>query len=464
MPVTFQNTTWGQLKSALALRLSDSGNVYWSTAELAAYLTEALRTWSLLTAYWRDFGQTVTSSGTAFYDITSLVNSDGDTLIDYTVTDTAMCQLIQWHLLEPATGTSWTGSEQFTLVDVTAALQKRRDRFLIETGCVVTRTEGLLTGSPPVLRYTLPDTVALIRRLAFVNASTNEVTALWPTDISAQRNYGASYLLTAGLPTTFSTVSARQEEVVFGPPLAEPGTLDLIAIHTGAALDPTDGVVLGVPDDVTWAIKWGAMADLLGKDGPARDPVRAGFCDRKYKLAVELAKMMPVVINVNVNGIPVDPDTITNLDGYDPDWQSTLGPPTLVAAFPNMVALAPAPDDIYSVSVDLVRKAPIPVENSDFVQLGDELLDPLVDYAAHLAMFKMGGVEFEASFRGAQNFFDAAFVYNRQLSAMNPAAVALMQQSVADYKDRAMSLPGGLGTLVDNPLISTVNQQRGDGG
>lgn len=446
----YSHISWGQLKTALAERLGDSGNVYWADAELGLYLTEALRMWGLMTGYWRDTGVIQTSANTPFYDLTTLQNVDAESLLNYTVTDRDLVTQIQYHLLEPATGSSWTGSDQFTLADLTKALQKRRDQLLADTGCVVTRTTGIAT-LPPQSRIFFDDDVVAIRRLAFVDAD-GVVTPLLPSDILAQRNYSSAELYTPGDPYSYSSASARPTEIILVPPTMNPGTLDMVSVNTGAALDPTVGVVLGLPDDYAWAVKWGAMADILSKDGPARDPVRSAYCERRYQLGVELIKLAPVVINAEINGVPLDTDSLTNMDAFNSTWQSDTGVPDSIAEIRTLVALAPCPDDVYSATFDVVRKAIIPSVDGDLVQIGREQLDTILDYAEHLAAFKMGGEEFKSTLKGAQNFFKSAVNYNERLAAGNPNALALMAQASADMEDRPYRVVGGLGALQGEPV------------
>jgi hypothetical protein len=443
-------TTWGQLTSALALQLSDPDLVYWSKAELQLYLTEALRTWGLLTGFWRDTGNINTTASVGFYDLTTLQNNVGDNLLSYTVTDQDIVTLIQCHFLEPATGNSWTGSAQFTLADLTNSIQKRRDQVLADTGCIVTRTSGIAL---PVNQgqLFLSDNIINIRRIAYVD-SLGVVTPLYPSDILAQRNYSSADIYTSGSPYSYSSASVRPTEIILVPPSSQPGTLDILTVNIGAALDPTVGILLGLPDDYTMAVKWGAMADLLAKDGPARDPTRSAYCERRYQLAVELIKISPVVVNAEINGVSLDTDSLANMDSYNPTWQSSTGQPNSIASIRTLAALAPCPDAIYSTTFDVVCKAPIPPTDADFVQIGSEQLEPLLGYAKHLASFKMGGEEFRNTFKEAQNFFNAALQYNERLTGMNQNILTLMAQSTADVEDRPPRVPGGLGALQGQPV------------
>jgi hypothetical protein len=121
--MAYTHVSFSDLKSALAQRLGDVGKVYWTDTEIGLYIIEALRTWSMLTGYWTDLGTLNTAAGTAFYDISTLTNSSAESLLSYAVTDSDILTNIQYHLIEPATGTSWTGSEQFTLAGVTQELR-----------------------------------------------------------------------------------------------------------------------------------------------------------------------------------------------------------------------------------------------------------------------------------------------------------------------------------------------------
>jgi len=454
--------TWGQLTTALSLQLSDPSFVYWSKAELQLYLSEVIRTWGLLTGFWRDTGELTTTASAPFYDLTTLVNTNGTTLLNYTIKDQDIVTLIQYHFLEPATGNSWTGSEQFTLADLTNSIQKRRDQLLADTGCVVIRTSGIPLPVGQNLLF-LSNSIINIRRLAYIN-SIGVVTPLVPSDILAQRNYSSVDLYTPGDPYSYSSASARPTEILLVPSSSQPGTLDTLTVSSGTSLDPTIGVLLNIPDDYAQAVKWGAMADLLAKDGPARDPIRSAYCERRYQLAVELIKVAPVVVNAEINGVSLDTDSITNMDAYNPTWQTTVGVPVFIASIRTLVALSPCPDNVYSITFDVVCKSPIPPTDADFVQIGQEQLDPLLGYAKHLATFKMGGEEFRNTMKDAENFFNAALAYNERLTSMNPNILSLMSQSTADMEDRPSRVPGGLGALQGQPVSggsATMDQSSG---
>jgi hypothetical protein len=427
--VAYTHTTLAVFKAMLAARLSDTGMVYWVDAELEEYIKEALQTWGLVTGYWRDSGTFNTNSSAALYDISTLTNADGDSLLSYTVTDRTLSTVIQYHLLEPATGSTWTGSEQFTLADVTGALTRRRDAFLIDGEVRLTRSTPALPAGAKTID--LSEDIQAVRRMAWTSVA-GVTYPLFPEDIDSQRNYSNSFLNTQGIPVTYSSSTVAPARYVIAPPPNQPGTLDILSINSGTTLS-AQGVVVGVPDDMCWIVKWGALADMLGKEGPGQDLPRSYFCERRYRMGVELSKVYPTVINAQINGIDLSTDAITNFDRYNLNWQSSTGVPQFVGSLRNYIALSPGPNGIYSVLLDVVRKTPLPADDDDYIDVGKEYLNAILDYAEHLAAFKCGGEEFRHTLRAADNFFTAALAYNQRLAAQHPALVELIRQSTQDF-------------------------------
>ncbi len=447
MPYT--HTTLGQLKTQVASRLGDTGNVYWSVPELQMHITEALRTWGLLTGYWIDRGLFTTTSGTAFYNINTLVNGAASPLLSSVATDRELVIAAQYNLLEPATaGGTWTGSEQFTLEDVAKAIFRRRDQLLAETACTLSITNNLAATSP---YFDAPTTTIDIRRLSFKGTTSGTYYEITPEGIERQRAYANDFLLQQGTPATYSIDSHSPLSLRIAPLLPEPGVFNMISVETGGTIDPANGVnVLGIPDNMVWILKWGMLADLLGRDGPGRDMPRAYFCERRYQLGVILAKTMPTVLAAELNGLPIKPTTLSEIDAYfGASWETTPAAPQVIGTSRNIVAIAPRPDGIYSVNLDVVRKAVVPSADGDYIQVGKEEMNAITDYVVHLAAFKMGGMEFQSTYRMADNFFDAALRYNERIAAHSPAIRDVVKQSVEDFFRRPYLRDGGTGTLLE---------------
>jgi len=67
----------------------------------------------------------------------------------------------------------------------------------------------------------------------------------------------------------------------------------------------------------------------------------------------------------------------------------------------------------------VVANIPVPSADGDFIQVDRGALNPLLDYAQHLAAFKMAGAEFHNTGRLRQNFYLAAATENARLTKGN---------------------------------------------
>jgi hypothetical protein len=90
--VPYVAPTLALFRTALAARLQDPTFVFWAAAELTVYIQEALRTWNIMAAWYRDRMAFNTTSATSFYDLGSVPAS----LIPRTVTDRDVFQSIQY--------------------------------------------------------------------------------------------------------------------------------------------------------------------------------------------------------------------------------------------------------------------------------------------------------------------------------------------------------------------------------
>jgi hypothetical protein len=434
--VAYTHSTWGTVKTALAARLHDSSKLFYLDAELDLYLAEALRTFSALSAFWRERITFNTVANTIFYDLPTQAASQ----LGYTLTDRNLISIMEYHLLEPANNwgasTAWGGTAQFVMADLEDALERRRNQFLADTGMVLTHST-IASAPPPAGRVALTDTMIDVRRACWKDAS-DVYHYLWREDEFALNAYSRTWALDATTPYAYSVMGPPPVQLQLAAVPLDAGTLDLISVNTGAALDVTSGVVLGIPDDWTWVVKWGALADILGKDGPAFDPIRASYCEKQYRSGVELAREQGCIIQAQLQGVNLWVDSIYATDCMYATWQNEPAASTtdIAVCGYNLVATRPQPAGVYSLTFDIVRKAPVPALDGTQLQVGREQLDILLDYAEHLALFKVGGAEFQATFRQAENFLQQAATYNSRLSASARNAVASIKFSKREAEER----------------------------
>jgi hypothetical protein len=426
--------TFSQLKTQLALRLDDPTEVYWVDTELGLHLTEALRTFGLTAGFWRERGTISASPALAFYDINPNLSNGSENILQPTVTDQDIVQQLQYALLEKATSqTTWTGTEMFTYRDLANAIQNRLNQFMSDTGIVVNRSLVNVI-SPPSGREVLGQSTIDVRRAAWLGSSPEAYyTTLWREDERTLTSANQDWSVSQGQPIAYSIMAPPPLRFQIAPPPQSNGQLELLTVDS-TTLDPANtATVLGIPDDLTPAIKWGALADLLGMDGVARDLVRASFSEQRYRQYVALARMLPVIVHAEINGVPLLAVTLQEIDSGDPNWQNSVASSaqavdTLVLAAPNLIALSAIPNTAYSVTLDVVRRTPT-YNDIDTVQIGREQLDMILDYAEHLALFKVAGAEWHATERQAANFLLQSLTYNSRISAAARAAFSAADQS-----------------------------------
>ena len=163
------------------------------------------------------------------------------------------------------------------------------------------------------------------------------------------------------------------------PPLSDRGILDLVYVPRGTVLNPLVPVALGIPDDWSWVVTFGALADVLSKDGLANDPARASYCQQRWEQKSKLPGPPRWSWAGRVNNIPCQVATLTEAD----DFLSTTGnrpwgtPDTVLTTTGSLVAISPVPDGVYGITIDLVRSQIVPTLLTDYLQVGSEVLaDP----------------------------------------------------------------------------------------
>jgi hypothetical protein len=419
--------TLTQSVTDLAARL-DALKIFWVADELQHWVVESLRCWNAAAQFSRDRCILSTTASQTFYDLTSTTDcgsgaTNPPALLGYTLTDRDLINQLEYNLLESHTvnwPAGWAGTEQFTLDDLASALQRRRDQFLLETGLVLSRS----TVVPVSDRVALSDQIIDIRRAAWRDATTGTYKTLWKADEWEANSLSHNWENTAATPKAYSTILTPHVSLQLIPPPAPVGSLELITVNAGAAFNPTvSATLLGIPDDFAWVVRFGALADLLGKDGQASDPLRSKYCEQRWEEGLKLAGLSATVQLAQINGRNVFPNSLHDLDSLRANWQNQLAtpltPPTsLAVAGRNLIAVTPTPDATpSSVTLEVLRNMPVPTAGSDFLQIGREQYEAILMYATHLAAFKMQGSEFLATLPGLDNMYRLATQNNPRLLA-----------------------------------------------
>ena len=400
--------------SQLSARLNDSANIYFTGSELQNAIVESLRMFQCLTGFYRERVPFQTVANQVFYDLRLVAPNQ----YAFTITDNQLLSEIQSHLLEPITN-PWTGTNQFSISVISSALKRSRDQFLTDTGIYCTRTT--LSGMPDNGRMQLPKTLLDIRRSAWMDSSTLLTYALVRTDEYASLGYSRSWPQQPQLPYSYSVAVTPPVSLQLIPAPVNSGTLDLCILSSGPDLicSTSSPVVLGIPDDYCWGVKYLALADLFSEDGPSADPDRAQYCRILYNMSVGMGLKPVTVLLGRIQEIETPISSIEDFDRYRTNWQNIAAttPVDILQVSPNLIALAPRPDDTYTITLDMVRSMPIPSAGGDYLQISMDLLEPILDMSQHIACLKMGGPEFMATTPLRDNFLKLSGLNNARLKA-----------------------------------------------
>lgn len=501
---TYSWLQYAAARTQLAQRLAVDTTLpsaFWTDAECGFYIQQALRMYNALTYTWRtDF----TYNSSNLWN--SLAKLSGSPRLR-TITDTYCYQIMEYMLLEPPTGGTWTGTSQFSISDLSQALQRRRDEIIQITNCNQSLMQPIAL-TPNTTRTDLPDNVIDVQRVRYMplqvtttgSAASNAITVtvastvgiavgqvvyaaniaypttvasvgvgsitlsqptlgavsgtiqfftantLYRDDTVAQEFYEAPlYQLPSGMPNTFSLSSE--------PPLSwqvdiapnQTGQYEAVTLLTGTAFAPPANTLLGIPDDFAWVAIWGALADLLGRESEATDRERADYCLRRYQDGLTVLTKTPWIELGKVNNIAVSCDSIYDADRYSPGWDSTPNSfgPFIVIGGIDFLA-GPVGSGI---GVTCLGNAPVPTLDADYVQVSRSDWDTVLDLAQSFAAFKMGGEEWKAALQLEQRAIQACAAENVRLKSQGCFSDILVQRGTA--QDRRME------------RYATANQQAG---
>jgi len=413
-PYTYQ--TYAQIRQAIALRLSDTGNVFWADSEIGLYLLEAIRTWNALTGFWVTRQVTTINASTPNWFST---NDTGSARI-YTQQDINLYPVILFHLLEQqlAAG-AWNGTTQFSLADMTQALDRRQVEIVQLCGLNLSNPAPYAVLPATTRTLILSDTILDIKRCRYLPVSSAPAQTLFRGDSTSFAYFSPTYRQTPQIPQNYSLSDQFPLTLEVDYPSPVNGQLDLIQVNSPTVTNMPSFTPLSLPDDWTWILKWAVLMDMLGKQSEAQDSLRFQYAKARYIEGVQLLQTMPWLLECLINEAPVGIESVLERDQFDSGWESNLNTrQSVIVAGPELMSLAvrPTGGTTLGLSVKIVQSAPVPSNDTDIVQVPRDVMDAIVDYAVHLSAFKMGGAEFTDTIPLFDNFRTVAKSYNQRLS------------------------------------------------
>jgi hypothetical protein len=386
--------------------------------EIDVYIREALQTFNAYANFYRQEFVFETIPGQPWYDITEEPLS----LRPMTTTDHDLFSIIEYHLLEPQTPTyplDWEGSRQFCMPDLVRAVQQNRDKTLSEAGCTV--YQSLIPAVPG--RTFLSNTVMDIRRMCWLpNPYQRQFRAnmVQPSDLWATQSYHALFPQRGpGTPLIYRRTTEPPVSFDVDIEPAVTGHYDLLTTDQGPNLLFTEPTILQIPNDWCHVAKYGALAELFGRESAAKDALREDYCDNRYKQGTAFMQTAPAILGARINNVPIIVNAMSNGDFYFANWQSRPhGRPIYIFySGLNMLALAPIPKHVFSVTIECVRNMPLPFEDDDCLVIRRDDFRPVLDLAQHVAMLKVGGEEFTRTYPLYKDFLRHCALYNSKLKA-----------------------------------------------
>lgn len=325
---SFDYITRAEARAAIRQRLQDPDGAFWTDDELDDLINEALRAWNSAALYFRSRGTFNTIPSQAFYDISDVLSDGSELILERTLTVQQITKSIIYALMENAgeevDGSTWVGTESFSLDDIQQAVVRRVNRFLEDTGQIVTQSQVVVSPGSGIVD--IPTEWIDVRRAGWITPESGH-SVLWRTSEYVADSQFNDWNVSPGKPETYSVAVVPQIRLQLLPAPDDLGTLDLLMVN---ALTVTGA--LNIFNDFGWVIKWGAIADLLGQDGEARDAERAQYAEQRYQEGVQLAKIMTTVLRGEINGQVIQSCALFDLDAGVPNWQDQIGTGTTATA------------------------------------------------------------------------------------------------------------------------------------
>ncbi len=399
-----------QANQEVSVRLGDTSQIFWTKAEIYQYLYEALRVYNSLTAFWATpFSLTINPLFTQNW---FPANGTGSPRLP-TLTDNDVYTLIEYHLLEPPTGSTWTGTNQFNITDLAQAMSRRRNEILQSSACNMVESTLALTPGTPTAQVT--DLVLDERRCRWVPVTGSPVT-LQRGDSRTFQYFTPNYRQTTQPPLRWDVIGSPPQTITLDANIPSPSALQTLGIQGGADFTPGTNTPLLMPDDWMWVLKFGAMADIFSMEQEGKDLARAVYCRQRYEEGLKLMREMPWLLQASLNNVPVDTQPLAGADRTNYEWQSRATAfPELVVGGIDCFAVSPIPTALTTVGMTVVGNAPIPANDAAEIQVPRDVMNAIIDEAQHLALFKMGGAEFNQSMALHKSFVGYAVNQNSRL-------------------------------------------------
>lgn len=178
----------------------------------------------------------------------------------------------------------------WTLAEVLGYYNQRQYRFLKETKILAAWTT--ITWIPGVPEQPLPDDWIVSIAAAWRDLASGTSFVLPSSDqFETDHLNRLAMTTTARKPQAYRDSDTESLTLAVAPPPANPGAVELLYVALSELLDGS-GVYFTIPDEWVPYLKYGVLADMLGKDGRGQDLLRARYAEQRFAEGVALAQAL----------------------------------------------------------------------------------------------------------------------------------------------------------------------------
>lgn len=220
------------------------------------------------------------------------------------VRDQELLTEIQYAVIEPPNGGASWPSGLWTRDEVLGYLNQRQDRLLRESLLLVgvaTIPVGQL--DEPSEEVDLPDVISdgagvvelpadwLATFSVVWRGNDGTVRELVRSDTFEADHADQAWSGEDGTPLFYIDRQTANRFIRIAPfPSETAGVIELWYIPLGAPLNGAE--ILTVPDELAPSLKYGTLADMLKKDGRAKDDTRSQYCEERFQMGIEAAALI----------------------------------------------------------------------------------------------------------------------------------------------------------------------------
>jgi len=205
------------------------------------------------------------------------------------VIDRDLLSELQYVLIEPPDGGDTWPSLIWTRQEVLDALDGGVQRITRDCHLAVERVE--LPVSAGTLQFILPADWVATAAMVWRDAATSVRTPLGKVDSFEADLAVPGWEVSPGLPLAYVPLDGTSLITRLCPTPAADGVVELLYVQV-PPLILGDGSELPIPEELTSAVKYDALAWLLRKMGRLLDSERADYCDRRYELAETVTQII----------------------------------------------------------------------------------------------------------------------------------------------------------------------------